>query len=79
MQLFNKSGSMTCDFYLNLIFTGIIRQVKYLSQSHILGKNRAYNFVIDAGTGTTAIGFALGALLFGYDFNLRVNIMLCFL
>ncbi|CAO2828894.1 unnamed protein product [Amaranthus hypochondriacus] len=44
---------------------GIIRQVKYLSQSHILGKNRAYNFVIDAGTGTTAIGFALGALLFG--------------
>ncbi|KAL2903504.1 D-cysteine desulfhydrase 2 mitochondrial [Bienertia sinuspersici] len=42
---------------------GIIRLVRYLSQSHILGKDRPYNFVIDSGTGTTAIGFALGALI----------------
>lgn len=44
---------------------GIIRLVHYLSQSHILGKERPYNFVIDAGTGTTAIGFALGAQMLG--------------
>lgn len=39
--------------------------MRYLSQSHILGSKRSYNFVIDSGTGTTAVGFALGALLFG--------------
>lgn len=44
---------------------GIIRLVSYLSQIHILGKKRPYNFVIDAGTGTTAVGFALGALILG--------------
>ncbi|XP_021746596.1 D-cysteine desulfhydrase 2, mitochondrial-like isoform X1 [Chenopodium quinoa] len=44
---------------------GIIRLLRYLSQSHILGEKRPYNFMIDAGTGTTAIGFALGALILG--------------
>uniref|UniRef100_A0A7C9EGV4 D-cysteine desulfhydrase n=1 Tax=Opuntia streptacantha TaxID=393608 RepID=A0A7C9EGV4_OPUST len=44
---------------------GVIRLVHYLSQSHVLGKERPYNFVIDAGTGTTAIGFALGAQMLG--------------
>ncbi|KAL9226376.1 hypothetical protein vseg_002198 [Gypsophila vaccaria] len=40
---------------------GIVRLVQYLSQNHVLGNKRPYNFVIDSGTGTTAVGFALGA------------------
>lgn len=41
---------------------GIMRLVKYLSQPHVFGKEQEINFVVDAGTGTTAIGLALGAL-----------------
>ncbi|KAM4120493.1 hypothetical protein ACJW30_03G136500 [Castanea mollissima] len=44
---------------------GVIRLVWYLSQSHLLGKERAMRFVVDAGTGTTAVGLGLGALCFG--------------
>lgn len=44
---------------------GLIRLVKYLSQDHVFGKEQEINFVVDAGTGTTAIGLALGALYLG--------------
>ncbi|KAL9257545.1 D-cysteine desulfhydrase 2, mitochondrial-like protein [Drosera capensis] len=46
---------------------GVIRLVRYLSQSHILGDS-PFTFVVDAGTGTTAVGLGLGALCLG-DFN----------
>ena len=45
-----------------LPFIGIIRLAQYLSQNHLLGKERALKFVVDAGTGTTAIGLGLAAL-----------------
>lgn len=51
-----KSG-----FYL----IGVIRLVHYLSQNHFLGKERTLKFVVDAGTGTTAVGLGLGALCLG--------------
>ncbi|KAK2443549.1 Pyridoxal-5'-phosphate-dependent enzyme family protein [Trifolium repens] len=44
---------------------GIIRLVQYLSQNHLLGKQRSVKFVVDAGTGTTAIGIRLAALCLG--------------
>ncbi|OMO81535.1 Tryptophan synthase beta subunit-like PLP-dependent enzymes superfamily [Corchorus olitorius] len=44
---------------------GLFRLVDYLSQDHLLGKNRSFNFVVDSGTGTTAIGLSLGALCLG--------------
>ncbi|XP_074309976.1 D-cysteine desulfhydrase 2, mitochondrial isoform X2 [Silene latifolia] len=49
---------------------GILRLVQYLSQSHILGNKRPYNFVIDSGTGTTTIGFALGARILGLPWKI---------
>ncbi|KAK2972184.1 hypothetical protein RJ640_030729, partial [Escallonia rubra] len=44
---------------------GVIRLVQYLSQSHLLGKEQACKIVVDAGTGTTAVGLALGAICLG--------------
>ncbi|KAK7306182.1 hypothetical protein VNO77_44108 [Canavalia gladiata] len=44
---------------------GVIRLVQYLSQNHLLGKQRAMKFVVDAGTGTTAVGLGLAALFLG--------------
>lgn len=44
---------------------GVIRLVWYLSQNHLLGRERAMRFVVDAGTGTTAVGLGLGALCIG--------------
>lgn len=44
---------------------GVIRLVSYLSQAHVFGKEQQINIVVDAGTGTTAIGLALGALYLG--------------
>ncbi|XP_023541196.1 D-cysteine desulfhydrase 2, mitochondrial isoform X2 [Cucurbita pepo subsp. pepo] len=49
----------------SIALLGLIRLVNYLSQDHLLGKQRAIKFVIDAGTGTTAIGLGLGALCLG--------------
>lgn len=46
--------------------TGVIRLVQYLSQNHLFGKDRALKIVVDAGTGTTAVGLGLGALCLGY-------------
>ncbi|WRX16121.1 hypothetical protein QQP08_008608 [Theobroma cacao] len=44
---------------------GLFRLVDYLSQDHLLGRTRAFNFVVDSGTGTTAIGLGLAALCLG--------------
>ncbi|XP_020988446.1 D-cysteine desulfhydrase 2, mitochondrial isoform X2 [Arachis duranensis] len=50
---------------------GMIRLVQYLSQSHLLGKERALKFVIDAGTGTTAVGLGLAALCLGLPWEVH--------
>ncbi|KAK3223516.1 hypothetical protein Dsin_010541 [Dipteronia sinensis] len=44
---------------------GIFRLVQYLSQDHLFGKKRAVKLVVDAGTGTTAVGLGLGAMCLG--------------
>ncbi|XP_020215472.1 D-cysteine desulfhydrase 2, mitochondrial isoform X2 [Cajanus cajan] len=44
---------------------GVIRLVQYLSQDHLLGKQRPIKFVVDAGTGTTAVGLGLAAHCLG--------------
>ncbi|KAF5940023.1 hypothetical protein HYC85_021190 [Camellia sinensis] len=44
---------------------GVIRLVQYLSQKHVFGKEQAFKIVVDAGTGTTAIGLGLGAICLG--------------
>lgn len=43
----------------------MIRLVEYLSQNHLFGKERTLKIVVDAGTGTTAVGLGLGALCLG--------------
>lgn len=48
-----------------VLFVGLIRLVQYLSQNHILGKERPLKLVVDAGTGTTAVGLGLGAKCLG--------------
>lgn len=44
---------------------GVIRLVKYLSEDHVFGKEEEISLIVDAGTGTTAVGLALGALSLG--------------
>ncbi|XP_047963659.1 D-cysteine desulfhydrase 2, mitochondrial isoform X3 [Salvia hispanica] len=44
---------------------GVMRLIKYLSQKHLFGKEQTMKIVVDAGTGTTAVGLALGALSLG--------------
>ncbi|XP_076898066.1 D-cysteine desulfhydrase 2, mitochondrial-like [Bidens hawaiensis] len=44
---------------------GLIRLVQYLSQDHILGKDQHLKIIVDAGTGTTAVGLGIGALCLG--------------
>ncbi|KAJ1688328.1 hypothetical protein LUZ63_019718 [Rhynchospora breviuscula] len=44
---------------------GVIRLVKFLSESSSFGNGHQVHVVVDAGTGTTAVGIALGALLLG--------------
>ncbi|XP_043724735.1 D-cysteine desulfhydrase 2, mitochondrial isoform X5 [Telopea speciosissima] len=44
---------------------GVIRLVEYLSQTHLFGKEQPIKLVVDAGTGTTAIGLGIGARCLG--------------
>lgn len=44
---------------------GVFRLVQYLAQDHLLGKQHTFKFVVDAGTGTTAVGLALAAKCLG--------------
>ena len=71
-----SSQNLLVDLFVNdsnnvsrcMIFflIGAIRLVEYLCQSHVLGKERRIKLVVDAGTGTTAIGLGLGALCLGW-------------
>lgn len=42
---------------------GLVRLISYLSQPSVFGRKRSLQIVVDSGTGTTAVGLALGALL----------------
>ncbi|KAL4202778.1 hypothetical protein AMTRI_Chr02g265280 [Amborella trichopoda] len=44
---------------------GVMRLVDYLSQTQIFGRSHSLKIVVDAGTGTTAVGLALGVLCLG--------------
>ncbi|KAK9276038.1 hypothetical protein L1049_005569 [Liquidambar formosana] len=43
---------------------GVIRLVQYLSQTHLLGKEKALKIVVDAGTGTTGCWFGSWSHMF---------------
>lgn len=42
---------------------GLIRLIDYLAQPSVFGRKQSLQIVVDSGTGTTAVGLALGALL----------------
>lgn len=42
--------------------------MKYLSEDHLLGKKSRVKFVVDAGTGTTAVGLGVAAMSLGLGF-----------
>ncbi|WCJ38607.1 Pyridoxal-5'-phosphate-dependent enzyme family protein [Euphorbia peplus] len=54
---------------------GVIRLIQYLSQDHLLGKERRIKLIADAGTGTTAIGLGLGALCLGLPWEITAIIL----
>ncbi|XP_011086696.1 D-cysteine desulfhydrase 2, mitochondrial isoform X2 [Sesamum indicum] len=56
---------------------GVVRLIQYLSQNHLFGKDQALNIVVDAGTGTTAVGLALGALCLGFGNILKGEVQEC--
>ncbi|KZV17796.1 hypothetical protein F511_01605 [Dorcoceras hygrometricum] len=58
-----------------LSLLGLLRLTCYLSQDHLFGKKQALKIVVDAGTGTTAIGLALGVLCLGLPWEI-IAIML---
>ncbi|XP_042048639.1 D-cysteine desulfhydrase 2, mitochondrial-like isoform X2 [Salvia splendens] len=56
---------------------GVMRLIKYLSQKHLFGKEQTMKIVVDAGTGTTAVGLALGALSLGFGNILKGEVEEC--
>lgn len=60
-------------FYVFL--PGIIRLLCYLSENRLLGKERAVKLVVDAGTGTTAVGLGLGIICLGWVFLLSCHFL----
>lgn len=38
----------------------------YLSQDHLFGTDQPLKIIVDAGTGTTAVGLGIGAFCLGY-------------
>ncbi|VFQ95607.1 unnamed protein product [Cuscuta campestris] len=50
---------------------GAIRLVKHLSQEHLFGRNQPLKIILDAGTGTTAIGLGLGAFCMGLPWEIH--------
>lgn len=42
---------------------GLIRLIDYLAQPSVFGRKQSLQVVVDSGTGTTAVGLALGVLL----------------
>ncbi|PON74671.1 Tryptophan synthase beta subunit-like PLP-dependent enzyme [Trema orientale] len=49
---------------------GVIRLVQFLSQDHLFGKERALRLIVDAGTGTTAVGLGLGTICLGLPWEI---------
>ncbi|KAI4384165.1 hypothetical protein MLD38_002353 [Melastoma candidum] len=49
----------------SLALLGVMRLVYLLSHDHLLGKKRIVKLVVDAGTGTTAVGLGLGVACMG--------------
>ncbi|CAE6067376.1 unnamed protein product [Arabidopsis arenosa] len=54
-----------------LALLGMFRLVQYLSQDHLLGKKRPVKFVVDAGTGTTAVGLGVAAMSLGLPWEIN--------
>ncbi|CAA7395576.1 unnamed protein product [Spirodela intermedia] len=54
---------------------GVIRLVKCLSENYVIGKEEKVTIVLDAGTGTTAVGLAIGAVCLGLPWKV-VAVML---
>ncbi|WZZ74023.1 hypothetical protein YC2023_085393 [Brassica napus] len=54
-----------------LALLGMFRLVKYLSEDHLLGKKSRVKFVVDAGTGTTAVGLGVAAMSLGLPWEIN--------
>ncbi|CAH2045422.1 unnamed protein product [Thlaspi arvense] len=54
-----------------LALLGMFRLVQYLSQDHLLGKKSPVKFVVDAGTGTTAVGLGVAAMSLGLPWEIN--------
>ncbi|KFK33553.1 hypothetical protein AALP_AA5G028500 [Arabis alpina] len=54
-----------------LALLGMFRLVNYLSQDHLLGKQRPVKFVVDAGTGTTSVGLGVAAMSLGLPWEIN--------
>ncbi|CAH8360950.1 unnamed protein product [Eruca vesicaria subsp. sativa] len=54
-----------------LALLGMFRLVKYLSQDHLLGKKRRVKFVVDSGTGTSAVGLGVAAMSLGLPWEIN--------
>lgn len=48
-----------------MLAAGVVRLVEYLSRDHLFGKDQQLKIIIDAGTGTTAVGLGIGAVCLG--------------
>lgn len=57
---------------------GMFRLVKYLSEDHLLGKKSRVKFVVDAGTGTSAVGLGVAAMSLGLGFVHKDFLCVCF-
>ncbi|KAH0923897.1 hypothetical protein HID58_023915 [Brassica napus] len=54
-----------------LALLGMFRLVKYLSEDHLLGKKSRVKFVVDAGTGTSAVGLGVAAMSLGLPWEIN--------
>ncbi|MQL75191.1 hypothetical protein Taro_007571 [Colocasia esculenta] len=80
MWLFRLSGDFLYSGQKWVAFkwiyiAGVMRLVKYLSRSLLFGKEQKITIVLDAGTGTTAVGLGIGAACLGLPWKI-VAVML---
>lgn len=57
-----RSFEISHDF---IAFSGVMRLVEHLSSLSSFHNDEEVHIVVDAGTGTTAVGLALGAVCLG--------------